>query len=85
MKLHKFVLLVSVALGSLLTSACSSTEVATAHQKTTLFGLFTYQPASYAVTNPSSTVITTDEMFGMELPSGNRLQLAWGLISLEDY
>lgn len=84
MKLHKFALLASIALGSLFMGACSS-DIATAHQKTTFFGLFTSEPESFAVTQPSSCVITTDEVVGQELPSGDRLQLLWGLISLEDY
>lgn len=84
MKLHKLALLASVAATSLFLGACTS-DTNTAHQKTTAFGVFTYEPSCYAVDNTTSAVLTTEEVCGMELPSGDRLQLFWGLVSIEDY
>lgn len=84
MKLHKFTLLASLALTSLFLGACTS-DTNTAHQKSTAFGVFTYEPGCYAVDNTTTAAVTTDQVCGMELPSGDRLQLFWGLISIEDY
>lgn len=84
MKLHKFALLAVVALGSFLMSACTA-DTETDQKKSTLFGLYTYEPACYAVSDADAAVVRTDDVVGMELPSGDRLQLFWGLISIEDY
>ena len=84
MKLHKFAILAAFAATSFFMGGCVS-NTDTAHQKTTAFGLWTYEPAVYAVNNGLGARIRTDDMTGMELPSGDRLQLFWGLVSFEDY
>ncbi len=66
-------------------SGCVADET-TAQQKTTAFGLYTYEPACFTPnTSCTSMTISTDDATGMELPSGDRTQLFWGLISIEDY
>lgn len=78
-----FAALASVALSVL--SGCNSANDETAHQKSTFLGIYTYEPACYASQDPASFSLRTDEACGMELPSGDRTQFLWGLISIEDY
>lgn len=84
MKLHKFAILATLAAGSLLLGACTS-NTDTAHKKSTAFGLWTFEPGSYAVNEKNAATIRTDDISGMELASGDRLELFWGLIVVEDY
>lgn len=84
MKLHKFALMAAFAASSLLLGACTS-NTDTAQTKSTAFGIFTYEPGSYALNDGQDIQIRTDDISGMELPSGDRLQLFWGLVSIEDY
>lgn len=83
MKLRNLFLL-SIVLISGLMSACSSNDQV-AHNKTTVLGIVTFEPACYEVTKDTSDIIRSDEVYGMELPSGNRTQFLWGAISIEDY
>lgn len=84
MKLRKLLLFVTTTISLALMSGCVSNDEI-AHQKTTVMGIYTYEPACYAYTKDTSFVLRTEEATGMELPSGDRTQLLWGLISLEDY
>lgn len=83
MKLRIFTLAL-VALVGFAMNACTSNQN-TAHQKETFFGLYTYEPACFAPTYEGSLVGRTDSITGMELPSGDRTQFLWGLVSIEDY
>lgn len=83
MKLRIFTLILAAAAGFAL-NACTSNQN-TAHQKETFFGLYTYEPACYAPTSSTALVGRTDSVMGMELPSGDRTQFLWGLVSVEDY
>ena len=85
MKLRKLVFLSLIAISSAVLSGCNVADETTAHQKTTLFGLYTYEPACFAPSSPISMTVRTDEICGMELPSGDRTQFLWGLVSIEDY
>ncbi len=85
MKLRKIVFLLSSITAALALSACNVGDETTAHQKSTFFGLYTYEPASYAPQSDASFNLRTEEACGMELPSGDRTQFFWGLISIEDY
>lgn len=84
MKLHKFALMAAFGVSSILLGACTA-NTETAHQKSTAFGLFTFEPNSYEVSKPTTMSIRTDEASGMELATGDRLQFLWGLVSIEDY
>ncbi|MBE6411314.1 MAG: hypothetical protein E7036_02030 [Opitutales bacterium] len=83
MKLRKLVFLSLIAISAAVLSGCTADDVA--HQKTTFFGLYTYEPACFAPSSPISMTVRTDEICGMELPSGDRTQFLWGLVSIEDY
>ena len=85
MKLRNSVFLALSLAGATLLSGCNVADETTAHQKSTLFGLYTYEPACYTPSSPISMTVRTDDACGMELPSGDRTQFLWGLISIEDY
>jgi hypothetical protein len=84
MKLHKFAILATLAVSSLLLGACTA-NTQTAHRKSTVFGLVSYEPNSFQVSHPATAVVRTDDITGMELASGDRLELFWGLITIQDY
>ena len=83
MKLRKLVFLSLIAISSAILSGCASDDVA--HKKSTLLGLYTYEPACFTPTSPTKMSVRTDEIYGRELPSGDRTQFLWGLITIEDY
>ncbi|MBR6388542.1 MAG: hypothetical protein IKS15_00245 [Opitutales bacterium] len=84
MKILKFASLIAFAAAAFSMTGCTS-NTNTAHQKSTAWGVYTFEPACYAVADEPSAVVTTDNVSGMELPSGDRLQLFWGLVSIQDY
>lgn len=85
MKLHKFAILATLAASSLFLSACMTSNTETAQKKSTAFGLVTFEPNSFAVSSPATAVVRTDDISGMELATGDRLELFWGLITIQDY
>ncbi|MBO7521526.1 MAG: hypothetical protein J6T16_04730 [Opitutales bacterium] len=84
MKILKFASLIAFAAAALSLTGCTS-NTTTAHQKSSAWGVYTFEPACFSVTDTHSALIRTDDVAGMELPSGDRLQLFWGLISIQDY
>lgn len=66
-------------------AACNVGDETTAHQKSTFFGFYTYEPASFAPRSEAAFGLRTDQAGGMELASGDRTQFCWGLLSIEDY
>jgi len=84
MKLRNIAFIATVVSAALVLGGCVANDT-TAHRKTTAFGLYTYEPECYTPTPSTTFALTTDEATGMELPSGDRTQLFWGLISIEDY
>ena len=84
MKLYKFAILAILAVSSLLLGACTA-NTQTAHKTSTAFGLFSYEPNSFKVSPATTAVVRTDEISGMELATGDRLELFWGLITIQDY
>lgn len=84
MKLRILALISMVIAGAVL-GGCNTGNDRTAHQKSTFFGLYTYEPAIYAPTSDYSLNLRTDDACGMELPSGDKTSFAWGLVTVEDY
>lgn len=84
MKILKFASLIAFAVASFSLTGCTS-NTTTAHQKSTAWGIYTFEPACFAATDTMGIRLTTDEVVGMEIPSGDRLQLFWGILSIEDY
>jgi len=85
MKLRKLAFLLGIAAAALTLGGCNVGDETTAHQKSTFLGIYTYEPACFAPTRPSSIKVRTEDISGMELPSGDRTQFLWGLVSIEDY
>ena len=85
MKLHKLALLFFAAASVALTG-CNVADDTKKKKKTTFLGIYTYEPGCYSPSNADTALTArTDDMIGMELPSGDRTQFLWGLISVEDY
>jgi len=84
MKLRNSVLLTLIVASAALTG-CNVADETTAHQKSTVFGLYTYEPACFTPSSPTAMTVRTEDACGMELPSGDRTQFLWGLVSIEDY
>lgn len=84
MKLRNLILLV-LSISALVVSGCNVASEDTAHRKSTFLGFYTYEPGCFAPTSDVALSARTDDMCGMELPSGDRTQFLWGLISVEDY
>ncbi len=81
----KFRNLLLIVVAAVALAGCNTANDSIAHRKTTCFGLYTYQPECYAVTDPCSITLTTDEACGMELPSGDKTTFFWGALSIQDY
>ena len=75
---------ISAIVAGIALSGCTANQN-TAHQKETFFGIYTYEPACYAPTCTYAMNGRTEDICGMELPSGDRTQFLWGLVSIEDY
>ena len=84
MKLRIIALISMVVAGAVL-GGCNTGNDRTAHQKSTFFGLYTYEPGCFTPTSDTSITIRTEEACGMELPSGDKTSFAWGLVTVEDY
>lgn len=85
MKPNKLAILFSAVAASLLMSACSSTSDTASNKGFNCLGIVKYEPASFAPSNEYSAVIRTEDLFGMDLPSGNRTSFLWDTIVIQDY
>ena len=84
MKLRNL-LLISLAAAGFALSGCNVANDTTAHQKSTFWGLYTYEPGSYTPTCDISINARTEDITGMGLPSGGRVTILWGLVSVRAY
>ena len=84
MKLRNIAFTLALAASSFLMGGCVADDT-TAHTKTTVFGVYTSEPESFKANDPASITLRTEDATGMELPSGDRTKLFWGLVSLQDY
>jgi len=84
MKLRKLLLTLASVATLLLLNACTA-NTDTAHTKSTVFGIYTYEPGAFTRAGEATASIRTDEVGGMELPSGDKTQFFWGLITIQDY
>lgn len=87
MKLRKLAILFSAVAASLLMSACSSLndEEVVAGNGFNFFGVVSHEPGSFAPAGEYSSVVRTHDIYGMELPTGDRTSLLWGAIVIQDY
>ncbi len=84
MKLRNLILL-ALSISALAVSGCNLANEDTAQRKTTFMGIYTYEPGCFAPVSDYAIHARTEDMCGMELPSGDRTQFLWGLVSIEDY
>lgn len=85
MKPHKLAILFSAITASLLVSACSSSSDTASNSGFNCLGIVKYEPASFAPSSEYSAVIRTEELFGVDLPSGDRTSFLWDAVVIQDY
>jgi len=85
MKLRNLAFLLCAAASAFTLGGCNTADETTAHQKTTFLGVYTYEPACFAPSRPAAINVRTEDICGMELPSGDRTQFLWGLVTIQDY
>ena len=84
MKPRKLAILFLATVASVLMSACSSSDTATG-KGFNLLGIVSYEPGSYAPADEYSAVVRTQDIFGMDLPSGDRTSFLWDAVVIQDY
>lgn len=85
MKPHKLAFVISALAASFLLGACASNDGTVADRGFNCLGIVSYEPASFAPAEQSSSVVRTKDIFATGLPSGDRTSFLWGAIVLEDY
>ncbi len=84
MKPRKLTLLFSSIAAAILLGACASNDDV-ADKGFNCLGIVKYTPASFEPASQYSAVIRTQDVFGCEIPSGNRLSILWGAVVVQDY
>lgn len=84
MKAIKLAFISFAVAASGLMSACSSTNDV-ADQSFNVLGIVSHEPASFIPESEYSAVIRTKDVFGCELPSGDRTSFLWGAVVIQDY
>jgi predicted small secreted protein len=78
--------LVAVLLTALLTSGCATRNTASGGKETSLLaGAVTYSSDSFQPVTPATVNTDTSTIVGKNGPSGKKVTLLWGLITLHDY
>jgi hypothetical protein len=81
----KFPFLAAVALAAVL-SGCATRSDSTGGKETTLLaGAMTVATDSFQPTNAATVDADTSKIIGRSGPSGTKVTLLWGLITLHDY
>jgi predicted small secreted protein len=75
-----------VVLLSLLVAGCATRNTASGGQETTLLaGAVTVSSESFQPVNPATVNADTTKIVGKNAPSGKKVSLFWGLLTLHDY
>lgn len=78
--------LVAALLTALLASGCATRNTASGGQETSLLaGAVTYSSDSFQPVSPATVNTDTTAIIGKNGPSGKKVTLLWGLITLHDY
>ncbi len=78
--------LLAVLLIALLASGCATRNTASGGKETSvLAGAVTYSSDSFQPVNPATVNADTSAIVGKNGPSGKKVTLLWGLITLHDY
>ncbi|MFP4166475.1 MAG: hypothetical protein ACLFUF_04815 [Opitutales bacterium] len=77
-----------LAVAAILLSACGSNSSGTSFtrpESTNVLGIYKHESEIFSPTGPATFQIKTDELVARRNFSGDKTQLLWGLVSLEDY
>jgi len=74
-----------LALAALTFSGCDTGRAQLEKKDSTMMGIATYSDADYSPTGPATIAISTDELYDRDNPSGKKVTLLWGLITIKDY
>lgn len=78
--------LVAVILTALLSPGCATRNTASGGKETSLLaGAVTYSSDSFQPVTPATVNTDTSTIVGKNGPSGKKVTLLWGLITLHDY
>lgn len=78
--------LVAALLTALLASGCATRNTASGGKETTLLaGAVSYSSDSFQPVTPTTVNTDTTAIIGKNGPSGKKVTLLWGLITLHDY
>jgi hypothetical protein len=78
--------LVAILLPALLASGCATRNTASGGKETNLLGgAVTYSSDSFQPVSPATVNADTSQIVGKNGPSGKKVTLLWGLITLHDY
>jgi outer membrane lipoprotein SlyB len=78
--------LVAALLTALLASGCATRNTASGGKETSLLaGAVTYSSDSFQPVTPATVNADTTAIVGKNGPSGKKVTLLWGLITLHDY
>jgi hypothetical protein len=76
----------ALALVILASSGCATRNLSSGGKETTLLaGAVTVATDSFQPTNPATLDVDTSKMIGKTGPSGKKVTVLWGLITLHDY
>lgn len=85
MMFKKLLLLLSSLIYVWMFAGCAERRAQMASSETNLLGVVKIEEESYGSTGPNTIPIHTDELFTRRNPSGEKVTILWGLITLKDY
>jgi hypothetical protein len=77
--------LAAIACGLVLSGCATRTTAGGGRETTVLGGAVTVASKSFQPTNPATVDADTSKIVGRNGPSGEKVTLLWGLITLHDY
>ncbi|HAV13337.1 MAG TPA: hypothetical protein DCX06_07605 [Opitutae bacterium] len=83
--LTKFLAPLLLAATALVFTACDGGRAQMEKKEANLLGVASYQDENYSPTGPATIAVHTDELYDRDNPSGKKVTLLWGLITLKDY
>ncbi len=85
MKSKTLLTLAICAVAASLFSGCSTQKTRTGRNNSFLGGLVTYDTGSYRSVSANTIDVDATQFLGRVNPSGDKLSLGWGALTLHDY
>lgn len=90
MKLKNTYLIALLALSAAAFTGCNSAKSGFEYsyvkeKKTNVLGVIKTQDRSFTLDDPASANLSSNELLAVHNPSGRKVDLLWGLITLKDY